>query len=400
MIVLKYGGTSVGTLSKMRRVARRIIEHKEKYGRVVVVVSAMGHTTDRLVALAHQAVKNPAKRELDMLLSTGEQVSTSLLAMMLHDFGHPAVSLNSFQAGIYTEGLYTKNKIKDIDTSRIERYLDEDNIVLITGFQGYNQSLGDVTTLGRGGSDTTAVAVAAKLSCPCHIYTDVTGIYTMDPRRHLTAKQLHKITYDELIELAFLGARVMEMRAVEIAKKYQVPLYIAAAHAKGIGTWVKEKSPMMEHNPLTGASVKDDILMITLHRLRDPEDSVAQLFEGLAQHEVNVDMISQTMIAPGLISLAFTCDGDDIQAVRAVTKELKAVYQDVQIEENDQLSKVSVVGIGMRSQPGVAATIFSLFSKHRIPFKLVTTSDISISYTVPKALATHALTVIAEQFGL
>ena len=400
MIVLKYGGTSVATLSKMRRVAKRILDHHTRHKRVVVVVSAMGQTTDRLVSLAHQAVKTPGKRELDMLLATGEQVATSLLAMMLHDFGAKAVSLNSFQAGIYSEGLHTKNKIKDIDTSRIEHYLDEGNIVVITGFQGYNQTLGDVTTLGRGGSDTSAVALAAKFHCPCHIYTDVSGIYTCDPRRYMNAKKLSQITYDELIELAFLGAKVMETRAVEIAKKYQVPLYIAAANQLSEGTWVKENHTMMEHNALTGASLKDDILMFSLHRLKEPEHSVAMLFEGLATHEVNVDMISQTMIEPGVISLAFTCDADDIEAVRTVLKTLKAHYQDVQIEENNQLSKVSVVGIGMRSQPGVAATIFTLFSKHRIPFKLVTTSDISISYTVPKDLAQQALNVIAEQFNL
>lgn len=400
MIVQKYGGSSLASMQKMRAVANQIVVAKQNHHQIIVVVSAMGKTTNKLMALAQEASMNPSKRELDMLLSTGEQVSTALLSMILNEMGHQALSLNGFQAGIETVGLHTKNKIKDIDTSRIRRYLNEDYIVIITGFQGYNSDAGDITTLGRGGSDTSAVALAAKFQCACEIFTDVDGIHTIDPRRYKPSKKLETISYEELTELAFLGAHVMDSRAVEIAKKYQVPLRIAKTHRTGDGTWVKENDCMMEARKITGVSIKDDIMMMTLHRLNTPEKSVSHLFSTLAEKEINVDMISQTLIEDGIVSIAFTCDLSEISGVRASIDAMNHDYPGFLVTEDKFVSKVSVVGLGMRSQSGVAASMFALLSKENIPFKLVTTSDISISYTIPKSLTDKAVRLIAEQFGL
>ncbi len=399
MIVQKYGGSSLATMEKMRHVAEKISRAKERHGHVVVVVSAMGQTTNNLIKMAKSAVKSPTKRELDMLLSTGEQVSTSLLSMMLNESSHPAVSLNGFQAGIQTEGLYTKNRIKDIDISRIRRYLDENHIVVITGFQGYNPA-GDITTLGRGGSDTTAVAIAAKFGCDCEIYTDVDGICTMDPRRYPQAKKLKEISYEEMCELSYLGARVMEGRAVEIAQKYNVNVRVANAHTDGNGSWIKETPPMMEQKYITGISVTEDIVMMSLHRIQNSEKGVSELFSALAEKEVNVDMISQTPLDDGTVSLAFTAPQEDIEILRETVNELRKSYAISRIEEDSELSKVSLVGIGMRSQSGVAASIFKLLASLGIPFKLITTSDISISYTIPKNHTDEAVRVLAERFNL
>ncbi len=400
MIVQKYGGSSLGTIDKMRRIATKIALAKEIHGQVIVVVSAMGKTTNNLLGLAKSASMNPSKRELDMLLSTGEQVSTSLLSMMLQEIHCKALSLNGFQAGIHTVGLYTKNKIKDIDITHIEKYLADDFVVLVTGFQGYNPENGDITTLGRGGSDTTAVALAAKFGCSCEIYTDVDGIHTVDPQLYEKAKKIPTISYEEMSELAYLGARIMEVRAVEIAKNYHVPLRITQAHETGTGTWVKEQDQMLEQKHITGVSVKDDIVMLRFQKLTNPQKSIAHLFSVMAENEVNVDMISQTMLEDKTANIAFTCDVDDLSSVKETAEAMVALYPGFTFGEDQAVAKISVVGIGMRSQSGVAASMFRLFSQNGITFSLVTTSDISISYTIPKSQIDLAVRLIATQFDL
>ncbi len=399
MIVQKYGGSSLSTIDKMRKIASRIIQSFEEKGPLIVVLSAMGNATNDLLHLASNASKNPSKRELDMLLATGEQVSTSLLSMMLNDANKKAVALNGFQAGIKTEGKFTKNKIKDIDINRINHYLNNDTIVIITGFQGVNQT-GDITTLGRGGSDTTAVALSAKYLCDCEIYTDVDGIYTMDPRFQKNAKKLSIISYEEMSELAYLGANIMEPRAVEIAQKYNVNVYVGSAHEKKGGTWIKENPKMIEQKHITGLSVKDDIVMISLHKMANGQKNIATLFNALAEHEINVDMISQTPLENNLLSLAFTAPIEDLIAIKSILKPFRENHTIASIDIDTTLSKVSLVGIGMRSYSGIASRIFELLNIHAIDYKLTTTSDISISYTIPTNQTRLATQILAEAFNL
>ena len=399
MVVLKYGGSSLETVEKMHRVADYIASRKENGEAIVVVVSAMGKTTNMLLDLAKSASVNPSKREMDMLLSTGEQVSTALLSMILNEKGIESIALTGSQAGIQTEGIHMKNKIKDIEIDKITHHLDLGKVVVVTGFQGVNLT-GDITTLGRGGSDTTAVAIAAKLNCSCEIYTDVIGIYGVNPRVYPKAKKLDEISYEEMSELAFLGAKVMEPRAVEIGQKYGVKIYVASAHEKADGTWIKEVPNVLEQRTITGVSVIDRVAMITINHFPRTSESVAALFLKLAENEVNIDMISQTLLTDGLVNISFTCDVDDLRTVYDVLTELKSVYENFEILQDTSVSKVSVVGLGMRSQSGVAAKIFKLFADHAIPFKLVTTSEISISYTIPNEAINKAVALLGETFGL
>lgn len=398
-IVLKYGGSSLETIEKMQAIAEKIRHFKARYKEVVVVVSAMGKTTNMLLQLAGSASINPDKREMDMLLSTGEQVSSALFSMILKDKGLDAIALNGFQAGIFTEGLPTKNKIKDIDLSKINHYLDQNKVVVVTGFQGINSN-GDITTLGRGGSDTTAVAIAAKKECRCEIYTDVSGIYTVNPSLYKTARKIAFISYEEMSELAFLGAKVMEPRAVEIGQKYHVPIYVASAHLEEEGTLIKEGGNVLEQKSITGISVIDQVALITINNYPRTSESVANLFMQLADLEVNIDMISQTLLSDDLINISFTCDKEDLRMVYEVVQGLKIVYPAFDVIQDTSVSKLSVVGLGMRSQSGVAAKIFRLFADHNIPFKLVTTSEISISYTIPKEVTDKTVALLAETFEL
>lgn len=399
MIIQKYGGSSVETIEKMKRIAQKIIQRRATEKDIIVVVSAMGKTTNMLLEMAGKAVENPSKREIDMLLSTGEQVSTSLLAMILNDQGCKAVSLTGYQAGIQTEGLHTKNKIKDIDTKKIEQFVSDGYVVVIAGFQGVNMS-GDITTLGRGGSDTTAVALAAKFGCGCEIYTDVDGIYGVNPKLFPKAKKMHEISYEEMSELAFLGAKVMEPRAVEIGQKFGVEILVASAHEDLPGTIIKEKSHMLEARQITGLSVIDQIVMITINHFPQSPKGVADLFIRLADNEINIDMISQTILSDGLLNISFTCDAGEVKAVEDVLKDMKKEYPMFNVSADIRVSKLSVVGLGMRSQSGIAASIFKLFADHDVPFQLVTTSEISISYTIPNERVQECVTLISEAFGL
>ncbi|MFP4287533.1 MAG: aspartate kinase [Candidatus Izemoplasmataceae bacterium] len=398
-IVLKFGGSSLETIEKMQAIALKIAKTKTIYQNVIVVVSAMGKTTNMLLNLANSASVNPDKREIDMLLSTGEQVSSALFSMILKDKGIDAIALNGYQAGIVTEGLHTKNKIKDIDLSKIDKYLNQNKVVVVTGFQGVNSD-GDITTLGRGGSDTTAVAIAAKKGCRCEIYTDVSGIYRVNPSMVKTAKKLKTITYEEMSELAFLGAKVMEPRAVEIGQKYHVPIYVANAHIEEEGTLIKEGGNVLEQRSITGISVIDQVALVTINNYPRTSESVANLFMQMADKEVNIDMISQTLLSDDLINISFTCDKEDLRMVYDVVQGLKVNYPMFDVIQDTSVSKLSVVGLGMRSQSGVAAKIFKLFADHSIPFKLVTTSEISISYTIPKDVTEKTVTLLAETFEL
>ena len=396
ILVHKYGGTSVGTTEKIKRIAKRVIAEKEKGNDMVVVVSAMGKTTDYLVEMSKEIAINPNKREMDLILSTGEQVSIALLSMAFQEFGYDAIALTGFQAGIKTYGPHTKNKILDIDDEKIKNYLKEGKVVVVAGFQGVNEN-GDITTLGRGGSDTTAVAIAAKLGCPCHIYTDVDGIYSVDPRLYKEAKKLDVISYEEMMEMASLGAGVMEPRAIEIGCKYNIPIYVASSINDVGGTYIKEYDEKMEGNILTGLSVCDDILMVTVSHILYNLDHVATLFEKLAIENVNVDMISQTAPVDGYINVSFTAPKDDLFIIEKVMRDLEGK---VEISIENEITKISVVGIGMRNQSGVSGRLFRILADNEISFRQVTTSEISISYTIDKKDKEKAVRALSNELNL
>ena len=334
-----------------------------------------------------------------MLLSTGEQVSISLLSMALKEYGVDAICLTGFQAGIKTQGPHTKNKIIDIDIEKVKSYLKEGKVVVVAGFQGMNEK-GDITTLGRGGSDTTAVALAAKLRGGCHIYTDVDGIYSVDPRLYKEAKKLDDISYEEMMEMASLGAGIMEPRAVEIGCKYQIPIYVASSQHDITGTTIRGVDHNMEENVITGLSISDDVLMVTISNLEFKVENIAIVFEKLAEANINVDMISQTAPINGIVNLSFTASTDDYDVMKEVMQQLKKQYQEIDIELEDDITKVSVIGVGMLNQSGVTGKIFRILANHHISFRQVTTSEISISYTINKKDKATTVAVLAGELGL
>lgn len=398
-IVQKYGGTSVGTIEKIQNIARHLTKLKKAGNDLVVVVSAMGKMTDELIAKAKALNPNPNRRELDRLMSTGEQQSIALLTIALHAEGIDAISLTGLQAGIVTEGIHTKAKIKNIDANRIEEHLNEGKVVIVAGFQGYNKD-GDVTTLGRGGSDTSAVALAAALKCRCEIYTDVDGIYSVDPRAYAPAKKLDNISYEEMMEMSNLGAGVMEVRAVELGKKYGVEIYVARSLGDVPGTFIKERDENMEAKVITGLSINDNILMVGIKNIPNNPQDVALIFEELGKAHVNVDMISQSLLGKEILDLSFTCPLTEEDLFDSAISLIKEKLTQIDVTKKSTLIKISLVGIGMMSHSGVAATVFQAFAKEDIRFYQVTTSEISISYTIDKENREKAVNALAKEFNL
>ncbi|OGO78388.1 MAG: aspartate kinase [Clostridiales bacterium GWB2_37_7] len=399
VVVQKFGGTSVGTIEKIKAVAKKVIERKEQGNEMVVVVSAMGKTTDSLISMAKEISPNPNKRELDMLVSTGEQISIALLSMAFHEYGYNSISLTGFQAGIKTEGHHTKNTITDIDLRNVKKHLKEGKIVVVAGFQGINEN-GDITTLGRGGSDTTAVALAAKLKCICEIYTDVEGVYSVDPRVYTKAKKLDAISYEEMMEMASLGAGVMETRAVELGFKYNIPIYVAMTHGNKVGTMIKEYDETMEGKIITGLTINDDVLMITVNNVEYKSRNIALIFDMVGKHNINIDMISQTAPFEGHVNVSFTCSKEDSYAIAEIAKALQAEMPQIELSQESEIAKLSVVGIGMMKQSGVAAKVFNIFADNNIEFKQVTTSEISISYTINSSDKQKAVDALAKALEL
>lgn len=399
ILVQKYGGTSIATIERIEKVAKRIIRKKLEGYKVVVVVSAMAKTTDELLAMAYAMSKNPPKRELDMLLSTGEQISISLLSIALNEQGHRAISFTGSQVGIKTTGFHTNSKIYEIDGSRIRQALENDNIVIVAGFQGINDN-DDITTLGRGGSDTTAVALAANLKCQCQIYTDVDGIYSIDPRLYPEAKKLKYITFEEMSEMASLGAGVMHYRAIELGEKFNIPIYVASSNHDVEGTFIKESDNMMEGPAITGMAINNDDAMINLNNVPHNIELIASIFNSLAQDDINIDMISQTSPKNGMVSISFTLPkgvlSEGVKIINSYINKYPIIHMDI----NDDISKLSVVGIGMRSQSGVAAKMFMLLAKAKIPIHMVTTSEIKISYVIHPEHQQKAVQTIAQAFNL
>lgn len=399
LTVLKFGGTSVGTPERIKAIALELTRRAALGENLVVVVSAMGKSTDHLIQLARQVSDNPCKKDMDILLATGEQVSISLLSMAIKDLGYTAIALTGAQAGILTDAIHSKARIETIDASRILKHLHTNHIVVVAGFQGVTED-GAITTLGRGGSDTTAVSLAAILKCPVEIYTDVDGVYTTDPRNYPNAKKLKVISYDEMLELASTGATIMETRAIEVGHKHSVPMTIALNTFQVEGTIVKEFDESMEKKVVTGLAVTDNCLMVSVSMIPYRSQNVSQLFAQIASQNILVDMISQTAPYHDTVNLSFTTLKEDIEALKAILCQYKEAHDTIEYYFDDSLVKLSVVGIGMVSQSGVASRLFSLLSSHDIKFYQVTTSEISISYTIHKDDKMKAIQVIADDFEL
>ncbi|MCT4632975.1 MAG: aspartate kinase [Firmicutes bacterium] len=398
-VVMKFGGTSVGDTDKIVNIAKRIKEKKNHGDNIVVVVSAMGKTTNNLIELSKEITDKPDKRDLDMLMATGEQISISLMSMALKQLGLDSISLTGIQAGIVTTNDHTRAKINNINPENIVNHLDEDKVVVIAGFQGGSDD-GSITTLGRGGSDTSAVALAASLGGSCEIYTDVNGIYGVDPRIVPSAKKLDYISYDEMMELASRGARVMETRAVELGQKYNVEILVANSHNTEAGTIIKEMEDNMETRVITGVTTLKDCLMVSVRNLPFEASHVADLFNQLSVRKISIDMISQTAPHNNLVDVSFTTTKEYTEDIIDLLENLKQELGNIEFYLNPNLAKLSVVGIGMISQHGVASDIFELLSTNGIVYYQVTTSEISISYTIKEQDVAKATKILAEHFEL
>jgi len=401
LIVQKYGGTSVGDAERIKNVARRVAASRAKGDQIVVVVSAMSGVTDNLIKLSKQIMDQPPEREMDVLLATGEQTTIALTAMALLAIGIPAVSLTGAQAGIVTDGVHTKAKIKNITPKETHRLLDAGNVVIVAGFQGQTPG-GQITTLGRGGSDLTAIALAAALKADlCQIYTDVDGVYTADPRIVPGARKLPEISYDEMLELAGSGAKVMQLRSVEIAKKFRVVFEVRSSLNDNPGTIVKEETPSMEEIVVRGVALDKNQSKITLVGVPDRPGVAARVFNALASGAISVDMIVQNVShgsGTPLTDLSFTVDKPDVQKARAAIDVLKADvgFQDVAVDES--IGKLSLVGVGMRSHSGVAAKMFEALAKEGINIGMISTSEIKISVLVELSKGEQALRAVHNAF--
>ena len=398
LIVKKFGGSSVANKTRIFRVAERCIEDYRAGHDVVVVLSAMGDTTDDLIAMAHSIHANPKKRELDMLLTTGEQVSVSLMAMAMQSLDVPAVSLNAFQVQMHSTERYGNARFKRIDTDRITHELDSRKIVIVTGFQGVNK-YDDLTTLGRGGSDTTAVALAAALHADrCEIFTDVDGVYTADPRIVKNAMKLDEVTYDEMLELASLGAKVLHNRSVEMAKKYGVELVVRSSLNRSEGTVIKEKVKM-EKMLITGVAADTNTARISVIGVDDQPGTAFRIFNTLAKNNINVDIILQSVGRDGTKDISFTVSEDDLDEAIYILKDHKEALTIKEITSNRDVAKISVVGAGMMSNPGVAAKMFETLYNARININMIATSEIRITVLVDKKDVEKALNAVHDGFA-
>jgi len=400
LIVQKYGGTSVANAERIQSVAGRIARQAEAGDRLVVVVSAMGDTTDELLALANQMTDEPEERELDLLLSTGEIVSSTLLAMALKHIGHPAIALSGAQAGIGTDKRYGRARILKVDPHRVEAALKRGNVVIVAGFQGTTEEL-DVTTLGRGGSDTTAVALTAALKAErCEIYTDVDGIYTADPRIEPRASKLESVSYEEMLELASYGAKVMHPRAVELGALFQVPILVASSFVETPGTLIGGASMMEQRNKVTGIAGDTDVARITIRGVPDQPGIAARLFQPLAEGGISVDTIVQNASVERLTDLTFTVTRSDLGRAMEIVKPVAAEIGAPEVLADTHLAKVSVVGSGMQSGPGYAGRMFQTLYEAGINIELITTSEIRITCLIEEAQVPKAVRALHKAFEL
>jgi aspartate kinase len=399
-IVQKYGGTSVGTAERIRNVAARVAESSRAGHRMVVVVSAMSGVTDSLIKIAREVTPEPSGREMDMLLATGEQQTIALTAMALHSLGIKAVSFTGAQAGIVTDRRHTKAKISNISPKKVHEYLDSGHVVIVAGFQGQNDD-GHITTLGRGGSDLTAIAMAAALKADrCEIYTDVDGVYTADPRLVPNARKIEELSYDEMLELASLGAKVMQARSVEFAKKFKVKFEVRSSFNHNSGTVITEEHSDMEEVVIRGVSLEKNQAKVTILGVPDKPGVAASVFSALAESGTNVDMIVQNASAQGTTDLTFTINQDDLAHARKVIAAQAMLIGARDHTATAGISKLSVVGIGMRSHTGVAATLFQALAKSGINIQMISTSEIKISLILDETDGPRAVQVVHDAFKL
>ena len=397
LIVKKFGGTSVGNTERIFNVAKRCIEDWQKGNDVVVVLSAMGKYTDELIDMAKQVNENPPKREMDMLFTIGEQMSVSLMAMAMNSLKVPAISLNAFQVAMHTTSVYGNARLKRIDVERIRHELEQRKIVIVTGFQGINK-YDDYTTLGRGGSDTTAVALAAALNADaCEIYTDVDGVYTADPRKVKTARKLDTITYDEMLELATLGAGVLHNRSVELAKKFGVQLVVRSSLNLSEGTIVKEDTGM-EKMLVSGVAADADSARVAVIGLEDTPGVAFKLFNLLAKNDINIDMILQSVGRHGTKDITFTCSDENADRAAELIKNNIGKLESIDV--NKDVAKVSIVGAGMQSNAGVAAKMFEALYDENINIRMISTSEIRVTVLIDEQYTERAMNAIHDKFAL
>jgi len=400
LIVQKFGGSSVANPERIQRVAQRVVETRRTGADVVVVVSALGDTTDELLQLASQISRSPPERELDMLMATGEQVSVALLAMAIHELGEDAVSFTGAQIGILTDGTHTRAKLVDINTQRVVKELARGRLVIIAGFQGVNLNQ-DITTLGRGGSDLTAVALAKVLGADaCEIYTDVEGVFTADPRIVPNARKLSAISYDEMLEMASLGAQVMQARSIFVAKRFNVPIHVRSSFSAREGTMIQQSAKAMEEIVVSGVTLQKDEAKVTIRDVPDKPGMAAEIFRELAAKEINVDMIVQNVSREGSTDLSFTVVKGDLPATLRVTRSVSHRIGAGEVTTDEGVAKLSLVGIGMRSHSGVAAKMFEAMARERINIEMISTSEIKISCVIRKAHAERAVRAVHRVFGL
>lgn len=397
-VVEKYGGTSVGTIDQILAIAQHVKEMKEAGHNIVIVASAMGKTTNKLIEMTKAISDKVNQRELDSLLSTGEQRTITLLAMAIDALGIPAISLTGYQCGFITSHHHAHARIKDIDITNLKKHLDDGKVVVVAGFQGATEN-GEITTLGRGGSDTTAVALAAKLGWECHIYTDVNGVYTIDPRLYPHAKRLKEITYNEMMQMACLGSGVLETRSVELASKYHVKLFLGKALEKDKrkGTYIMETIKNLEDMPITGISIKDDYAIMRVNELPNDGKFLGELFAMIAKLDINLDTISQQLTHDGKVNFSFYCNKQQSDTILEHLDELHSKYP---ISRLLGFVKLSVVGVGISTHSGIAAKVLNTLSAHDIRYYMITSSEISISLTIEEKDKQKAIQVLGEAFDL
>ena len=400
VVVQKFGGSSVANLDRIKAVAKRIAASKKKNNNLVVVVSAIGDTTDELENMAFSIMATPPDREMDILMSTGELASSALLAMAVKALGHNAIALSGPQVGIKTEGEHLKAKINTIEGARIRAAHRENKIVIVAGYQGINLS-NDVTTLGRGGSDLTAVALAVALKAKvCEIYTDVRGIYTTDPRKVRQAHKLKHITFDEMLEMASLGAQVMQARSIEVAKRFNIPIHVRSSFAKEEGTMVVSDSPKIEQIAVRGVTSNANEAKVTINGVPDKAGIAAKIFNGVSKKGANVDLIVQNVSHTGLTDISFTVPKNELAKALAGAREVAKKIKAGNVTADDSIARVSIVGSGMRSHQGIAARMFDTLAKNKINIEMISTSEISISCIIQSKQVTKAVQALHKAFEL
>jgi aspartate kinase len=400
LIVQKYGGSSVANVERIQNVAKRAVGYKKKGNDLVVVVSALGDTTDELIELASQINSEPSEREMDMLLSTGEQISVALLAMAIHKLGFEAISFTGTQVGIITDTTHTRARVIKINTQKISKELAKGKIVIVAGFQGVALNH-DITTLGRGGSDLTAVALAKELKADlCEIYTDVPGIYTADPRIEPKAKKIDIITYDEMLIMASLGAQVMQARSIEVAKKFNVLIHVRSSFSDKPGTMITKEGKKMEGVLVRSVALNKSEVKIAIYAVPDRPGIAATIFNQLAKMGVSVDMIVQNVSHFRQTDISFTVNKADAPKALRLTREVASEIKAGEVVEDQDIARISIVGVGMKSHPGVAAAMFESLARNKINIEMISTSDISISCIIKKKFAEVAVRALHEKFGL